>query len=217
MSSPELLFTRIAPISSALPAPHPLLVLLHGRGSDENDLLGLLPALDPRFLVASARAPRSFEYGGYTWCDLHEPGRLQEEQFAESQGQLAETIGSLCGTQPVDPERVFLLGFSMGAMMALAFALSRPERARGVVAHSGYLPEGERLTYRWNELAPTGIFMAHGTVDPVVPVQLARQSRQRLEAAGAHLTYREYPIPHTISDESLRDLSAWLSDSLGRS
>ncbi len=213
----EPLFVRVAPLSSALPAPHPLLVLLHGRGSDEQDLLGLAPALDPRFLIVSVRAPRPFAFGGYTWCDLDERMRLNGDQFAESVDRLTETLTDRCTHHDADPTRIVLLGFSMGAMLALATALSRPGQIRGVVAHSGFLPDAATLHYDWTAAAATDFFMAHGTLDPIVPLDLARNSRQRLEEAGAHVDYREYPIPHTISDESLRDLSAWLTALLDRS
>ncbi len=215
---PEPLFVRLAPLSSALPQPHPLLVLLHGRGSDEQDLLGLVPALDPRFLIAGVRAPLPFAFGGYTWCDLDERMMLNDEQFALAAARLTGTLDDLCARHPADAGRIYLLGFSMGAMLALATALASPGRVRGGVAHSGFLPDSTTLHYDWSAAAATtAFFLAHGSLDPIVPVERARQSRQRLEAAGARVQYREYPIPHTISDESLRDLSAWLTASLEHS
>jgi len=204
------LFHRIAPRDASAPSPAPLLVLLHGRGSDENDLLGLTPYLDPRFQVVSIRAPRKFSYGGYTWYDLFEIGKPNVDHLVESHQLLLETIDSIQRELPVDPDRTFLLGFSMGAMMSFAVALTHPERIRGVVAHSGYVPEGTPLPYRWKDLGQTEFFVAHGTEDPIVPVEMGRRSEELLRSAGASFTYQEYPIPHTISDESLSDLAEWL-------
>ena len=188
-----------------------MLVLLHGRGSDENDLLGLVPYLDPHFLVASVRAPRPFNSGGFTWCDLEHVGLPNNAQIVESHARLIATLDELQEHHPVDPGRVFVLGFSMGAMMAFTLALTHPQRVRGIVAHSGYLPDVPLLAYQWHSLAATAFFVAHGRFDPVVPVDFARRSWRRLTDVHADLTYHEYPVTHTICDESLHDLTAWLS------
>jgi phospholipase/carboxylesterase len=110
----------------------------------------------------------------------------------------------------VDSKRIFLFGFSMGAMMSLAVSLSNPDRFKGVVAHSGLLPQDNKLKYRWNDLEGISFFIEHGTQDPIVPVELGRQAHQRLTDAKADVVYREYPIQHSISEESLNDATAWL-------
>ena len=211
--TPPLTYT-VAPLHSGHPGPHPLLVLLHGRGSDENDLLGLAPLLDPRFLLVSVRAPRRFMGGGYTWYDFEEIGKPNGSQLVESLHQLTQLLDGLPREHPADPSRVFLFGFSMGAMMAFTMALTHPERVRGIVAHSGYLPEHVPLAYQWNALGRTAFFIAHGTKDPIVPIQMGRRSADLLRPTGAPVEFHEYPIPHTISEESLSDLSRWLSSRL---
>jgi phospholipase/carboxylesterase len=95
-------------------------------------------------------------------------------------------------------------------MMSLTLALTHPEQICGVVAHSGYLPEHTPLEYCWDSLGHTSFFIAHGTQDPVVPVAMARRTAELLKPTGAPLTYREYSIPHTISDESLDEINQWL-------
>jgi phospholipase/carboxylesterase len=210
------LLHRDAPPLAGGPGPHPALVLLHGRGADENDLRGLVPALDPRFHVFSVRAPRPFTWGGgYAWYDVEEIGRPIAAQFQESLSLLSDFISGIA-VPPIDPSRVFLLGFSMGAVMAHAIALSNPDAIAGVVAHSGYLPDekdtGLRIARERLEGRPW--FVAHGTEDPLLPIHLGRESRDRLSTLGVDLTYREYPIGHWISEESLADLSAWLTGHL---
>ncbi len=194
----------------------PALILLHGRGTNEDDLLGLADFLDPRFFIISARAPyRSEEgLGSYTWFGLQEIGKPDPEQFAEAYRHLVQFIEDVKTGYPVDPARVFLLGFSMGSIMSFAVALTQPNAVRGIVAHSGYIPESVSLQFAWTQLASLSVFVAHGLLDPVIPIQKARRAQELLSKTGADLTYKEYPIPHTISEESLADLSQWLQKKL---
>ncbi|HTP13648.1 MAG TPA: alpha/beta fold hydrolase [Bacteroidota bacterium] len=205
---------QLAPFDATRPGPHPTLILLHGRGASEEDLLGLVPYVDPRFFCIAARAPFRFGYGGYTWYDLQEVGAPESGQFDESYQKLSRFLDDVQTHYPVDPRQTFLLGFSMGTVMSYSLALTRPERIRGVVAHSGYIPEKSPLPFKWDGLAHTEFFVAHGVYDPVIPVDYGRRAQQLLSASSAPLVYREYPIQHQISDESLHDLAAWLSSRL---
>jgi len=204
------LFSKIAPMSSNESGPHPALIFLHGRGTDENDLLELTPYLDPHFLIASVRAPYRFSYGGYTWFDLDEKGAVNIDQLINSRDSFFQWLDDFLEKNPIDSSRLFLFGFSMGAIMSLAISLSNPKRFKGIVAHSGMLPQDEQLSYQWNDLGNLSFFFAHGSQDPIVPVELGRQAHRRLAQTNAKIIYHEYPIQHTISDESLSDVSIWL-------
>jgi phospholipase/carboxylesterase len=204
------LFSKIAPLSSNESGPHPALIFLHGRGTDENDLLELTSYLDPHFLIASVRAPYRFSYGGYTWFDLDEKSTVNIDQLINSRDSFFQWLDDFLKNNPIDSSRLFLFGFSMGAIMSLAISLSNPKRFKGIVAHSGMLPQDEQLSYQWNDLGNLSFFIAHGSQDPIVPVELGRQAHRRLLQANADVIYREYPIQHTISDESLSDVSIWL-------
>jgi phospholipase/carboxylesterase len=195
-------------------APPPALLLLHGRGADENDLLALTPFFDPRFLIVSVRAPFLFPPGGYTWYEVHQALTPHPEQFAESYNRLVDFIADMKRTFRLDPGRVFLMGFSMGAVMSYALALTKPEEVAGVIAHSGYIPEGTELSFKWDKLRHTSFFLAHGRFDMVIPAKLGRRAHDLLLRAGARILYRQYPIAHQISEESLNDLSAWLKEQL---
>lgn len=194
----------------------PALILLHGRGTNEDDLLGLAEYLDPRFFVVSARAPYRFEEGhaGYTWFGLQEIGKPDPQQFASAYHHLTRFIDDVKTGYPVDPANVFLLGFSMGSIMSFAVALTQPNIVRGIVAHSGYIPESVSLQFAWTQLSSLSVFVAHGLHDPVIPIQKARRAQELLSKTGADLTYKEYPIQHTISEESLTDLAQWLQKRL---
>jgi len=211
---PISLSSKIAPLSTNESGPHPALVFLHGRGTDENDLLGLTPHFDPHFLIASVRAPNKFPYGGYTWFDLDENGIVNIDQLLNSRDSFLRWLDDFQQKYPVDSSRLFLFGFSMGAMMSLAISLSNPNRFKGIVAHSGLLPQHDQLSYRWDELGTLSFFIAHGEQDPIVPIELGRQAHRLLMKANANVVYREYPIQHTISDESLSDISTWLQQQI---
>lgn len=196
---------------------HPTVILLHGRGADEHDLLGLAEHLDPRLMFISARAPFPFEHNmGFTWYDILDVGRPEPEMFRTSYDKLVTFVTDVRNQYPVDTDRLFLLGFSMGTMMSFSLALTHPEWFRGVVANSGYIPEGTHLTFRWKELGGIEFFVAHGVLDPVIPVAFGRQARERLAAANASFVYREYPMAHQISEESLRDMAVWLAERLNK-
>jgi len=211
---PASLISKIAPISSGESGLHPALILLHGRGTDENDLLELATYLDPHLLVASVRAPYRFQYGGYTWFDLDEKSTVNIDQLLNSRDSFFRWLDDFQQNHPVDPNRLFLFGFSMGAMVSLAISLSNPKQFKGTIAHSGMLLQNEQLPYQWNDLGGLSFFIAHGSEDPIVPVELGREAHRKLTQVNANALYREYPIQHTISDESLSDISTWLQQQI---
>jgi phospholipase/carboxylesterase len=195
---------------------HPVLMLLHGRGTNENDLLELVDYLDPRFFIVSVRAPFEFEQGagGYTWYEVQDVGIPHPRQFEESYDRLSQFVLDVNQNYPVDPRRIFMLGFSMGSIMSLALSLTKPELIRGVVAHSGYIPENTSLQFAWNRLKNLSLFIAHGVNDSVIPVHLGRRAHDRLSQTEADLTYKEYPIAHSMSEQSVSDLADWLREKL---
>jgi phospholipase/carboxylesterase len=202
---------------------YPALILLHGMGTSEDDLLGIADYIDPRFFVISVRAPYKHEagVGGYTWYDVREIGKdiglPNPQQFEESCNRLDTFILDVKQHYPVDGRLVFLLGFSMGSVIALALSLAKPEMIRGVISHSGYIREDTNFKFAWDRLQSLSVFMAQGVDDPVIPVRLARRAQDLLKNTDADLTYREYPIAHTMSEQSLHDISVWLAKKLSLS
>jgi phospholipase/carboxylesterase len=218
----ELSLTHLVrePAGRTAGAP-PLLLLLHGIGSNEADLFSLAPYLDGRFLVASARAPVVMGYGSYGWFNIEfTPAGLVADaaQARESLRQLAVFVDELTGAYSTDPRRVYLLGFSQGAMMSLGLMLSQPEKLAGVVAMSGRFPAELLAGARdADALAGLPVFVTHGTFDQVLPVENGRAVRDALSKLPVALTYREYPMAHEVSQESLRDVAAWLTRALAAS
>ena len=219
MSDRQLSLTHVAraPGRGGQTAP-PLLLLLHGIGSNEEDLFGLAPYLDERFLVVSARAPVALDYGGYGWfrIDFTPRGMVADvEQAKKSLALLPGFVDELVETYGADGRRVYVAGFSQGAMMSLALMLTSPEKIAGVVAMSGRLP-AQVLGMEPDREALTGtpVLVTHGLHDPVLPIENGRAVRDHLARLPVELTYREYPMAHEVSMESLRDVTAWLTKTL---
>jgi len=202
---------KVAPFDGKSKEPSPCVILLHGRGANEDDLLGLTPYLNPHFLVIAARAPFSFSYGGQTWYDILGSGTPHPDQFKESYERLQQFVEDVREHYPVDHRNLFLLGFSMGTVMSYAYSLTHPDKVNGVVAHSGYIPEDTPLTFQWEKLDGKGFLLAHGTQDPVIGVEFSRRARELLSKTKANVTYKEYAFPHTMSEESVNDFSQWLT------
>ena len=183
---------------------NPVIVMLHGRGADENDLSGLSGHLDPRFDIYSLRAPYQYLWGGYTWFELFDDGTVDEKTYQHSTQEVHQFISTLSSKQ------IFLLGFSMGAMMSYSLALTNPTHYKGIVCMSGFAPPQLEHSYKLSELRHLNIFVSHGTVDPVIPVDFARRTKQLLDPSEAELFYKEYSMGHEITEECITDAAAWL-------
>jgi phospholipase/carboxylesterase len=196
----------------------PLLLLLHGVGSNEHDLFGLVPYVDPRLLVVSARAPIVMAPGAFGWfsLDFTPQGIVADiDQAKTSLELLSRFIDELTESYEVEEGGVYLAGFSQGAMMSLALMLSRPEQIVGVVAMSGRFPElvlQRELDVK--ALAGMPVLVTHGIYDNVLPIENGREVRRHLELLPVELTYREYTMGHEVSAESLRDVTEWLTSTL---
>lgn len=221
MNAPNLSLVHLArePVSSSSSSqPPPLLLLLHGIGSNEADLFGLAPFLDERFLIVSARAPIVMGAGAYGWFNIEfTPAGLVADinQARKSLDLLPGFLDEIVSHYRANERCVYVGGFSQGAMMSLALALNWPEKIAGVLAMSGRFPS-QVLKDELDREALEGMpfMVTHGIYDPVLPIEEGRLVRKRLEALPVEFTYGEYPMGHEVSQESLRDVTAWLTRSL---
>lgn len=213
---PTTLVHRVRPASSGA-APHPGLLLLHGLGSNEDDLFTLASQLDPRLTAISVRAPQSYRWGGYMWWDIdQESAGLGGAGIQASMKLLDRFLTEAIAAYDLDAARIYAGGFSQGAAMAGAFGLLHPDRVAGAIMASGFLPPDPDNDgrYRTEEAAGHPFFQAHGTADPVVSITYARMTRDFLETTPVDLTYREYPMGHEVSLDELQDLRRWLDGTL---
>ena len=194
---------------------NPLLLLLHGYGSNEQDLFSFANELPDYYYVISVRAPYSLQYGSYAWYainfDADENKFSDHDQARTSRDLIANFVDELIANYPVDAKKVTLIGFSQGTILSYAVALSYPEKIQRVVAVSGYL-NLDILTenYQKNDFSNLKIFASHGTVDQVIPVDWARKAKPILDSLGIETTYKEYPIGHGISPQNFFDFKNWL-------
>ena len=196
---------------------YPTLVLLHGRGDSAAGIAPLAYEFQrDDLLVLSVQAPLELGgvmAGGYEWYRLREPRSLDEATLRASLDALAEFLDTVKGAYPVDLERVVLLGFSQGAVMALGAQALRPDSVAGVIALSGYFPI--EVESEADSLVGRPAFVAHGVYDDIIPVEAGRRTRDLLDRHGVDQTYREYRMAHQVSAEEMAEARAWLNHLLG--
>jgi len=196
----------------------PVIVLLHGRGSSEDDLAGLRPYLPEDAILVTPRAPfpgAPWGYGpGWAWYRFLSGTTPEPGSFETGQQALADFLAALPATLPVRPGPLILGGFSQGGTSALAHALRHPGTVPLVVNLSGFLASHPTVTATPETVRSTSIFWGHGVQDPAIPFARAESGRAALVAAGADLTAHDYPAGHTITPTELRDLTAWLGTRL---
>lgn len=195
-----------------------VLVLHHGRGSDEQDLIGLADALDParRLHVVAPRAPlRMPGWPGYHWYLARRVGFPDPDSFHAACRELATFHDGLWEQIGIGPERTVLGGFSMGAVMSYALGLGadRPAPA-GILALSGFIPTVDGWQPQLADRERTSILIAHGVADPVIPVTFARRAHELLDQSGIDVDYHESDVAHTVDPRDLPRVRAWLTRTL---
>ena len=194
---------------------NPLLLLLHGYGSNEEDLFSFASELPNDSYVISVRAPYDLQPYGHAWYAIHfdaDENKFSDNvQAKQSVEIIASFIDEIVKQYPIDTENVTLIGFSQGAILSYATALTYPEKISKVVALSGYfnqeiLPE----IIDTKAISHLKFFVSHGSVDQVIPVDWARKAKPALENLGLEVEYQEYPIGHGVSPKNFYDFKNWL-------
>lgn len=204
------------------PGPRTSVIVLHGLGADGNDFVPVAQELDlaaagpVRFVFPNAPVMPVTINGGWrmrAWYDVLAGDlrqRQDEQGLRRSQAQIEEVIARE-KERGTPANRIVLAGFSQGCAMALLTGLRHAERLAGILGMSGYLPLAEvteRERTDANRLTP--IFLAHGTADPIVPLEASEMSRDALAALGYDVEWHSYPMPHSLCMEEMRDMNAWL-------
>lgn len=194
---------------------NPLLLLLHGYGSNEKDLFSFASELPEHYYIISAKAPYDLQYGSYAWYainfDADQNKFSDHEQAKVSRDLIATFIDELIQHYPINAQDVALIGFSQGSILSYAVALSYPEKVQKVVAMSGYL-NTEIITegFERNNFTNLKIFASHGTVDQVIPVEWARNTPSILNQLKIPVVYKEYPVGHGVAPHNFYDFRNWL-------
>jgi phospholipase/carboxylesterase len=191
----------------------PVLFLLHGYGSHEEDLFSFANYLPEEYLIISLRAPLNLSFGGYAWYSIHfneqQDKWSDDDEAKKAQEIILYNIDYHLEQFKLKGQKVSLLGFSQGAILSWAVGLSHPEKIDKIIALSGYLNE-DIFVYAKEGIDQLRIFSSHGTQDPTLPIEWARKGIGLLEKKEISLAYKEYPQGHGINQDNFNDLLSWL-------
>ena len=197
----------------------PALILLHGYGSDENDLFSFADEMPEELFIISAKAPYPMQPYGNAWYAIHfdnENGKFSDDiQAIKSRDTIATFIDQVIENYPVDASKINLLGFSQGSILSYAVALTYPEKIDNVIALSGYInKEIFGKDYLKNDLSQLSFYCSHGSADQVIPVDWARRTKPFFENLGVDFTYSEFPVGHGVAPQNFFELKEWLQKRL---
>lgn len=201
-------------------AKTPVLILLHGYGSNESDLFELAKTMDSRFTTFSLRAPNDSKEQGFCWYELDRlPNgdfKYDYKQAEASRVKILSFISNACKSYHLDSTQVFLLGFSQGTIMSYDIVLHSPQKVKGVIALSGRLMEESKLQKtNLAQLSKIKFFIGHGNSDNVIKLAEAEKASAFLKEKGVDkITYKTYEMPHSVSGNELNDLRSWLTAAL---
>ena len=197
----------------------PLLIMLHGYGSNEEDLFSFADELPDELFIISARAPYPMQPYGHAWFAIHwgnSSGKFSDdEQAIGSRDKIRDFIDEAVEAYPVDPENVTIVGFSQGCILGLAVALSYPEKVKNIIGLSGALnPDIIKEGYEKRDFSKLSIYVSHGSADQVIPVAWARKTKPLLDSLGIENQYSEFPVGHGVAPQNFRELKKWLEERL---
>jgi phospholipase/carboxylesterase len=192
----------------------PLLILLHGYGSNEEDLFSFASELPEQLLIVSVRAPFDMNFGGYAWyaitLDANDEKFSDLDEARQSLTKIATFIDFIKKTYKTDPNNTFLLGFSQGAILSYSLSLNYPNKVQHVIALSGYINEELIPTSITDNNIYTDYYISHGSVDQVLPVEWARKAPQYLKANKLEHVYSEYPVGHGVAPQNFYSFKEWI-------
>ena len=205
------------PASPADPRPasgYPTILALHGRGSNERDLIGLARYLPQKILWISPRGTFTLGPDSYEWFQITQIGKPDPIRLANALQTIDIFIDEITENYPVDRNKLYLLGFSQGSIVSMSYTLTKPQKIAGVIAQSGYIPHESGLQIDEAGIRNKPFFLTHGIQDPMLPVDWARRSRDILQKLDVNLEYHEFNMGHNSSEESLSAVNLWLEKQL---
>jgi phospholipase/carboxylesterase len=193
----------------------PLLILLHGYGSNEQDLFSFAEELPDNFLIISAQAPNSMGAGAYAWYAINfndTNGKFSDlKQAKESIDKIAVFIDEIKAKYKTNPDKTFLLGFSQGSILSYSLSFFYPNKVQHVIALSGYI-NIELLPESISKEITTQYYCSHGSVDQVLPVEWARKSKPFLDNLGLENNYSEYNVGHGLAPQNFYSFKTWMEE-----
>lgn len=219
MTTAPLSLEHLIRPSSLTEGKPPALFMLHGYGSNEEDLFSFAPELPSELCVISVRAPYPMEPFGNAWYainfDAQQGKWSDDEQAVLSREKTVKFIEEACKTYGLDDERITLLGFSQGTILSYAVALSHPEKIKNLIALSGYINEKILVDgYAGKNHQNLNLYASHGQVDPVIPPEWAQKASPFLNKLGIEHVYEEFPVGHGVAPQNFHSFKKWLADKI---
>ena len=219
MTTAPLSLEHIIRPSSLTNQKPPVLFMLHGYGSNEEDLFSFAPELPEELCIIAVRAPYILQPYGYAWYAINfdaDKGKWSDDdQAIESRDKITDFIDEACTTYGLDETNVNLLGFSQGTILSYAVALSYPEKVKNIIALSGYINKSIlKDGYKGNDFKNLDFYCSHGDMDQVIPVDWARKVPEILKNLGIEHVYEEFPVGHGVAPQNFYSLKKWISDKL---
>ncbi len=193
---------------------YPAIFLMHGMGSNEQNMFPLVQGLEEQMFIFSIRGPLT--HGpGYSFFTIEAYGKPDRDIFKKSLGQLTDFIEYASEKYPVDQDQLFLLGFSQGSILSMSLALTLGDKIKGIVALSGYIPK-QILTeeYDIQSVDKLSVFISHGEVDGVLPYEWGVEAQEYFKGLNANVSFHVYPEGHSISVQNQQDFMKWMKDHL---
>jgi len=217
MSQPSLQYLVRKPKLNS--GPSPLLLLLHGYGSNEKDLFSFASELPEELLIISIQAPLSLGFDSYAWYTIHFDQNADKfSDIPEARKSLIlidEFIAELKTKFEINEQKIFMLGFSQGAILSSAYALNHPEKIQYILALSGYLnTELIKQGLDLEAIKKLDFFVSHGSVDQVIPADWARRTPDILNTLKVPNVFKEYPVGHGVAPQNFYDLRNWIEERL---
>jgi phospholipase/carboxylesterase len=192
----------------------PVIVMLHGYGSDENDLFSFASELPDNYTIISLKAPFAMQPHGNAWYDIYwdENGKsINTEQAINSRELVVKCLDEIISSYNIDEQNITLLGFSQGTILSFSIALNYPEKIKNLIGLSGYIDESLlKDSYKNNDFSKLNIYSSHGSLDQVIPVDWARKTKPFLENLGIQSSYSEFPVGHSVTPQNFYELKDWL-------
>ncbi len=219
MDTPPLSMTYLVRPATPQKKNAPVLMMLHGYGSNEEDLFSFASELPQELCVLSVRAPYDLDPYGHAWYAINfdaEQGKWSDDQQAiASREKIVGFIEGACKAFDLDESNVTLLGFSQGTILSYAVALSYPEKIKNVIALSGYINEGILdSAYASKDHSKLSFYISHGQVDQVIPIEWAQKAPPFLNQMGITHQYEEFPVGHGVAPQNFHSFKSWLEKQL---
>lgn len=208
---PPMIYELRQPKHAEQGKTYPALFLMHGIGSNEQNILALVDGLEDLFYIFSIRGHIS-QPPGFAYFTIQGYGKPHREVFDEGVNRLTSFIDYACEQYPLDLSRLYLCGFSQGAILAMTLGLSLGDRIKGIIALSGYIPEFVKEEHNKKPVDQLSVFISHGEMDQILPFEWGAANEKYFRELGAAVTFQTYPEGHTVSSKNQQDFVKWLLD-----